>query len=75
MSNMNQARTFLGLSKLSVATVDWLKYKMNPPQLIVLVFFGLIWIGAFLLMLPISTVNGTSIGLIDAYLQLPPRYV
>ncbi|OMF24430.1 Ktr system potassium transporter B [Paenibacillus sp. FSL H8-0548] len=49
-----------------VLLVDWLKNKMNPPLLILIVFFFLIWIGALLLTLPQASVSGESIGLIDA---------
>lgn len=40
--------------------------NINPPQVIILVFFTLIWIGAVLLMLPISVKEGHSISFIDA---------
>ncbi|WP_369827090.1 TrkH family potassium uptake protein [Cohnella sp. CIP 111063] len=46
--------------------VDWLKNKMSPPQLILIVFFCLIWIGALLLTLPQSSSTGQSIGLLDS---------
>lgn len=40
--------------------------NINPPQVIILVFFSLIWIGAILLMLPASIADGHSISFIDA---------
>ncbi|MFD0961777.1 TrkH family potassium uptake protein [Paenibacillus chungangensis] len=39
---------------------------MSPPQLIMLVFFILSWIGAILLSMPFSSSDGQSIGLINA---------
>nr|WP_258377823.1 TrkH family potassium uptake protein [Paenibacillus illinoisensis] len=39
---------------------------MSPPQLIMIIFFALIWIGAILLALPLSASDGKSIGLLDA---------
>jgi len=39
---------------------------MSPPQFIILVFVCLILIGTFLLMLPVSTATGSSIGFLDA---------
>ncbi|WP_091016630.1 TrkH family potassium uptake protein [Paenibacillus amylolyticus] len=46
--------------------VNKLKNNMSPPQLIMMIFFTLIWIGAILLALPISSSTGNSIGLLDA---------
>lgn len=40
--------------------------NINPPQVIILVFFGLVWIGAILLMLPISIADGHTVSFIDA---------
>ncbi|WP_153978288.1 TrkH family potassium uptake protein [Paenibacillus xylanilyticus] len=48
------------------STVNKLKNNMNPPQLIMIIFFALIWIGAILLALPLSASDGKSIGLLDA---------
>lgn len=42
------------------------KLKSNPAQVLVLGFATLIFIGAFVLNLPISSTNGESIGFIDA---------
>ncbi|PZT52959.1 TrkH family potassium uptake protein [Paenibacillus silvae] len=53
------------LSKIETM-VSTLKNKTNPPQLIMIIFFILIWIGAILLALPIAAKSGTSIGLLDA---------
>lgn len=39
---------------------------MSPPQLIMIIFFALIWVGAILLALPLSASDGKSIGLLDA---------
>ncbi|WP_425455503.1 TrkH family potassium uptake protein [Cohnella phaseoli] len=39
---------------------------MSPPQLIMIIFFCLIWIGALFLSLPYSSSNGESIGLLNA---------
>ena len=38
--------------------VNKLKNNMSPPQLIMMIFFTLIWIGAILLALPISSSTG-----------------
>ncbi|MHA7967678.1 TrkH family potassium uptake protein [Paenibacillus sp. CAU 1782] len=46
--------------------VNRLKKRMNPPQLILIIFFALIWVGALLLMLPYSSASGRSIGLLNA---------
>lgn len=46
--------------------VNELKNRTSPPQLIIFVFFCLIWIGALLLMLPKASTTGESIGLLDA---------
>ncbi|MDH6670949.1 MULTISPECIES: TrkH family potassium uptake protein [Paenibacillus] len=46
--------------------INKLKKKMSPPQLIMLVFFTLILIGAALLALPHSSSTGSSVGLLDA---------
>ncbi|PYY26383.1 TrkH family potassium uptake protein [Paenibacillus illinoisensis] len=48
------------------STVNKLKNNMSPPQLIMIIFFALIWIGAILLALPLSASDGKSIGLLDA---------
>lgn len=47
------------------STMNKLKH-MNPPQLIMTVFFILIWMGSLLLILPYSSATGQSVGLIDA---------
>ncbi|MEK5061632.1 MULTISPECIES: TrkH family potassium uptake protein [unclassified Paenibacillus] len=41
-------------------------FKLNPPQILVLGFAGIILMGTLLLMLPVSSVNGVSVGFIDA---------
>ncbi|WP_440119264.1 TrkH family potassium uptake protein [Paenibacillus sp. QZ-Y1] len=46
--------------------VNKLKNNMSPPQLIMIIFFALIWVGAMLLALPVSSSTGISIGLLDA---------
>lgn len=46
--------------------VGRLKNNISPPQLITIVFFGLIWVGAILLSMPFSSKNGQSVGLLDA---------
>ncbi|GBF76621.1 Ktr system potassium transporter B [Paenibacillus sp. 598K] len=51
---------------LLVALVERLKNRTSPPQLIIFVFFCLIWIGALLLMLPHASTSGQSIGLMNA---------
>ncbi|WP_243767557.1 TrkH family potassium uptake protein [Paenibacillus agricola] len=48
------------------AIVNKLKNNMSPPQLILGVFFVLIWIGALLLALPVASATGQSVGLLDA---------
>lgn len=48
------------------STVNKLKNNMSPPQLIMIIFFALIWVGAILLALPLSASDGKSIGLLDA---------
>lgn len=53
------------LSKLEWV-VNILKNKTSPPQLIMMIFFALIWVGAVLLALPISSKSGHSIGMLDA---------
>lgn len=40
--------------------------KLRPAQLVMLTFFGVIVAGTFLLMLPISSASGKSIGFVDA---------
>lgn len=42
------------------------KRQLRPPQLIIAIFFGLIVIGTLLLLLPISSPTGDSIGLMNA---------
>jgi len=42
------------------------KKTFSPPQLIILIFFTLIFIGSILLILPISSSTGESIGLMNA---------
>lgn len=54
------------LFAILVAIVNRLKTRMSPPQLILIIFFCLIWVGALLLMLPYSSSSGQSIGLLDA---------
>lgn len=51
---------------LLVSLVERLKNRTSPPQLIIFVFFCLIWIGALLLMLPHASISGQSIGLMNA---------
>jgi trk system potassium uptake protein TrkH len=46
--------------------VSRLKNNISPPQLITIVFFGLIWVGAILLSMPFSSKDGESIGLLNA---------
>ncbi|MBP1895938.1 Ktr system potassium uptake protein B [Paenibacillus sp. GM2FR] len=46
--------------------VNKLKNNMSPPQLIMVVFFVLIWTGTLLLTLPLSSTNGKSVGLLNA---------
>ncbi|NUU76730.1 TrkH family potassium uptake protein [Paenibacillus xylanilyticus] len=46
--------------------VNKLKNNMSPPQLIMIIFFALIWVGAILLALPLSASDGKSVGLLDA---------
>jgi trk system potassium uptake protein TrkH len=46
--------------------INHLKNNISPPQLITVVFFGLIWIGAILLSMPFSSSDGHSIGLLNA---------
>lgn len=46
--------------------VSRLKHNISPPQLIMVVFFGLIWIGAILLSMPFSSKDGHSVGLLNA---------
>ncbi|MDQ6421902.1 TrkH family potassium uptake protein [Paenibacillus sp. LHD-117] len=46
--------------------INRLKNNISPPQLITIVFFGLIWVGAILLSMPFSSSNGKSVGLLDA---------
>lgn len=43
-----------------------LRNNISPPQLITIVFFGLIWVGAILLSMPFSSGDGQSVGLLDA---------
>lgn len=43
------------------------KFKLSPPQLLVLGFSGIILIGTFLLMLPIANHTGESLAFIDAF--------
>ncbi|EOD00919.1 TrkH family potassium uptake protein [Caldisalinibacter kiritimatiensis] len=55
----------MGMIAISVLNrID--KLKLNPAQVLVLGFAALILIGATLLNLPISSVNGESIGFVDA---------
>ena len=42
------------------------EWSLSPYQILTLGFAGLIFLGAFLLMLPIASVNGESLGFIDA---------
>jgi len=51
---------------LLVSLVERLKNRTSPPQLIIFVFFCLIWIGALLLLLPHASTSGQSIGLMNA---------
>ncbi|GKU77169.1 Ktr system potassium transporter B [Paenibacillus sp. L3-i20] len=46
--------------------VTKLKNKISPPQLITVVFFLLIWVGAILLNMPFSSSSGNSVGLLNA---------
>lgn len=64
MLDMNHTRK--SIFKTAERVINHLKKNMNPPQLIILVFFSLIWVGALLLMLPFSTVNGQSISFLNA---------
>ncbi|XID96022.1 TrkH family potassium uptake protein [Paenibacillaceae bacterium WGS1546] len=48
------------------AIVSRLKDKTSPPQLIMIIFFCLIWVGALLLMLPQASTTGQSVGLLNA---------
>lgn len=43
------------------------KFKLSPPQMLVLGFSGMILIGTFLLMLPIANHTGKSLAFIDAF--------
>lgn len=43
------------------------KFKLSPPQMLVLGFSGMILIGTFLLMLPIANHTGESLAFIDAF--------
>lgn len=43
------------------------KFKLSPPQMLVLGFSGMILIGTFLLMLPIANHTGASLAFIDAF--------
>ena len=46
---------------------SWInQLRLKPAQVVLLSFFGLIGIGAFLLMLPVATVPGKNIDFIDA---------
>lgn len=46
--------------------IQMLKTRTSPPQLIIMIFFILSWVGGILLSLPVSAIDGTSIGLMDA---------
>jgi trk system potassium uptake protein TrkH len=43
------------------------KFKLSPPQMLVLGFSGMILMGTFLLMLPIANHTGESLAFIDAF--------
>lgn len=43
------------------------KFRLSPPQMLVLGFSGMILIGTFLLMLPIANHTGESLAFIDAF--------
>lgn len=64
MLDMNHTRK--SIFKTAERVINHLKKNMNPPQLIILVFFSLIWVGALLLILPFSTINGQSISFLNA---------
>ncbi|WP_397326760.1 TrkH family potassium uptake protein [Paenibacillus sabuli] len=54
------------LRELLERIIERLKNNTSPPQLVLFVFFVLIWIGAVLLTLPAASASGKSIGLLDA---------
>ncbi|MBD2862298.1 TrkH family potassium uptake protein [Paenibacillus oceani] len=65
--NRNEQRIHSrSLFAILVSIVNRLKTRTSPPQLILIVFFGLIWFGALLLTLPYSSSSGQSIGLLNA---------
>lgn len=42
------------------------RFKFKPAQLVIISFFSVIFIGTFLLMLPVSSAEGKAMGLVDA---------
>lgn len=49
---------------ISIGIVE--KLKLKPAQIVILTFFGIIFLGSLLLLLPISSVEGKDISAIDA---------